>query len=124
MGRQTSQYSLCISVCDAVYFLYGQCDFSYGQLLTFYIVNSSFDMVNFLLLKRSVFTFYMVKSTFYMVKLLLFIWSSRLFKWSNSLFIWSSRLFIWSNFYFLYDQVDFFYGQIHFLYGQIDFLYM
>ena len=67
MGRQTSQYSLCISVCDAVYFLYGQCDFSYGQLLTFYIVNSSFDMVNFLLLIRSVFTFYMVKSTFYMV---------------------------------------------------------
>ena len=94
MGRQTSQYSLCISVCDAVYFLYGQCDFSYGQLLTFYIVNSSFDMVNFLLLIRSVFTFYMVKSTFYMV-----------------------------NFYFLYGQVDFLNGQIHFLYGQVDFLY-
>ena len=94
MGRQTSQYSPCISVCDPVYFLYGQCDFLCGQLLTFYIVNSSFYMVNFLLLIRSVFTFYMVKSTFYMV-----------------------------NFYFLYGQVDFLNGQIHFLYGQVDFLY-
>ena len=45
---------------DPVYFLYGQFDFLYSQLFTFYVVNSSFYVVNFLLLIRSIFTFYMV----------------------------------------------------------------
>ena len=37
------------------------------------MVNSSFYVVNFLLLIRSSFSFYMVKSTFYLVNFLFFI---------------------------------------------------
>ena len=45
MGRQISQYSLCISVTQftfymsTLYFLYGQLEFLYGQLFTFYMVS-------------------------------------------------------------------------------------
>ena len=55
---------------------------------TFYIASSSFFVVNFLPLVRSIFTFYIVNFL--------------LFKWSIRLLIWSIRLFIWSTFYFLY----------------------
>ena len=60
MGRQTSQYSFYISVAQLTFILY-------------IMVNSSFYVVNFLLLIRSSFSFYMVKSTFYLVNFLLFI---------------------------------------------------
>ena len=88
--------------CDLVYFLY-------GQLCSFYMVDSSFYMVNFVLFTWSTLyflhgqleflygqflLFYMVQLTFYMVNFLLF--------------IWSSQLFIWSTFY----MVNFLYGQL------------
>ena len=45
------------------------------------MVNSSFYVVNFLLLIRSSFSFYMVKSTFYLVNFLLFnSWIARMRK--------------------------------------------
>ena len=75
MGRQTSQYSLCISVTQ----------------FTFYMINFVLFIWSTRVFIWSTFTFYMVKSTFYMVNFLLF--------------IWSSRLFIWSTFYYLYRSV-------------------
>ena len=70
MERQTSQYSLCIS--DPVYFLYGRFDFLYGQLFTLNNINFYFlyDQVDSLY--GQLFTFYMVKSTFYMVNVFTF----------------------------------------------------
>ena len=55
MGRQTSQYSLCISVTQftfymsTLYFLYGQLEFLYGQLEFLYGQLFTFYMVSFLL---------------------------------------------------------------------------
>ena len=56
MGRQTSQYSLCISVIQ----------------FTFYMVNSTFHTVNFLLFIWLTRVFYVANSTSYMVNFLLF----------------------------------------------------
>ena len=53
MGCQTNHYSRCVSVTQ--FTLYGQFDFSSGQLSTFYMVNSSFYVVDFLLLIMSTF---------------------------------------------------------------------
>ena len=53
MGCQTNHYSCCVSVTQ--FTLYGQLDFSSGQLSTFYMVNSSFYVVDFLLLIMSTF---------------------------------------------------------------------
>ena len=53
MGCQTNHYSCCVSVTR--FTLYGQFDFSSGQLSTFYMVNSSFYVVDFLLLIMSTF---------------------------------------------------------------------
>ena len=53
MGCQTNHYSCCVSVSQ--FTLYGQFDFSSGQLSTFYMVNSSFYVVDFLLLIMSTF---------------------------------------------------------------------
>ena len=55
MGCQTNHYSHCVSVTQ--FTLYGQLDFSSGQLSNFYMVNSSFYVVDFLLLIMSTFTF-------------------------------------------------------------------
>ena len=53
MGCQTNHYSCCVSVTQ--FTLYGQFNFSSGQLSTFYMVNSSFYVVDFLLLIMSTF---------------------------------------------------------------------
>ena len=53
MGCQTNHYSCCVSVTQ--FTLYGQFDFSSGKLSTFYMVNSSFYVVDFLLLIMSTF---------------------------------------------------------------------
>ena len=53
MGCQTNHYSHCVSVTQ--FTLYGQFDFSSGQLSNFYMVNSSFYVVDFLLLIMSTF---------------------------------------------------------------------
>ena len=53
MGCQTNHYSCCVSVTQ--FTLYGQFDFSSGQPSTFYMVNSSFYVVDFLLLIMSTF---------------------------------------------------------------------
>ena len=66
MGRQTSQYSLCISVTQ----------------FTFYMVNSSFYMVNFYFLYGQV--------NFLYGQLFTFIWSSRLFIWSTFYYLYRS----------------------------------
>ena len=53
MGCQTNHYSCCVSVTQ--FTLYGQFNFSSGQLSNFYMVNSSFYVVDFLLLIMSTF---------------------------------------------------------------------
>ena len=53
MGCQTNHYSCCVSATQ--FTLYGQFNFSSGQLSTFYMVNSSFYVVDFLLLIMSTF---------------------------------------------------------------------
>ena len=91
MGRQTRQYSICISMAFLTFYMVNST--FYIVNLNFYVVNSTFFMVN-LTFCGQLYTFYVVNSTFYMV--------------NYTLFIWSTRLFMLATIHLLYGQRDLF----------------
>ena len=81
------------------YFLYGQLDFVYGQLCTFYMVNSNFLYGQLLLFIWSNLVF--IRLTIYFLYGQLEFLNDQLFT-----FYVVNRLFIWSTFYYLYRSVQ------------------
>ena len=92
MGRQTRQYSICISMALLTFYMVNST--FYIVNLNFYVVNSTFFYGQLDFLCGQLYTFYAVNSTFYMV--------------NYTLFIWSTRLFMWSTIHLLYGQRDLF----------------